>query len=1026
MYSLLFYSQPNATIINIQAEIRQRLGQQLEGDVYDDLFTRGRYATDASVYQIMPASVVVPRTIEDIQTTIAFAQEFELPITPRGGGTSQCGQTVNSGLVIDNSRYLNKLIELDVNNRRCVVEPGMVLDELNRLLKPHGLWFPVDVSTASRATIGGMAANNSCGQRSIHYGTMRHNVHAIDAILPDGNSMHFGEVNRPAKTLNSDGSGPFESKAPFEDELISNLLSLGRSSASLINERFPSVLRRVGGYNLDALMPEPKPASTTYNGAQNLSHLLVGSEGTLAYSTAIELKLSPLPQQRVLGVCHFPSFYQAMDATQHLVALGPHAVELVDNTMIALARDIDLYKSSVEEFVRGDPAAILLVEFAFDSQQENENHLALLHERMSDLGFTWQGSGKQWGGVVDAINPAMQARIGEVRKAGLNIMMSMKSEGKPVSFVEDCAVDLPDLADFTAGLTEVFNKHGTSGTWYAHASVGTLHVRPVLNLKLEKDANTMREIAEEAFDLVLKYKGSHSGEHGDGISRSEFHTKMFGHELVDNFKTVKQWFDPNNIFNPGKIVDAPRMNDRTLFRYPPDYKMIEIKQQLDWSQWTGASGGLQGAIEMCNNNGACRKIKGGVMCPSYRVTRDEKHVTRGRANTLRLALSGQLGEQALSSDAMYETMQLCVSCKACKRECPTGVDMAKMKIEVQAARAKKLGYTLHDRLVAHLPRYAPFAHKLRWLLNARNSSHWMAKATESLSGFTATRQLPVWSSKPFKRETQQSTSKRDVVLLADTFNTWFEPTKLRAARTVLEHAGYKVTIAQLKGERGLCCGRTYLATGMVDRARTEANRMIKALLPWAKKDVPIIGLEPSCLLTLRDEYPVLVPSSATDLIASKAVLFEEFLTQEHSAGRLTWQLSSPSKNILVHGHCHQKALGTFSALIDVLKLIPNTSVSTIESSCCGMAGAFGYGRETAEVSIAMGELDLLPAVRNAEKDTLIVANGTSCRHQIADGSQRNALHVAEVFQMALHSDNDAIGHAIRYTNHQSSNRSNSN
>ena len=974
--------------------------------MFDDVFTRGRYATDASVYQILPASVVIPRTIEDIGTTIAFAQEFALPITARGGGTSQCGQTINSGLIIDNSRHLNKLLELDVDNLRCVVEPGMVLDELNQILKPHGLWFPVDVSTASRATIGGMTANNSCGQRSIHYGTMRHNVQSIDAILPNGNSMHFGELdkvamNKAAKTLNSSTSDSRTSRAHSNDELISNLLCLGRENEALINERFPSVLRRVGGYNLDALMPEPKPAGITRDGIQNLSHLLVGSEGTLGYSTAIELKLSPLPQQRVLGVCHFPSFYQAMDATQHLVTLGPHAVELVDNTMIALARDIDLYKSSVEEFVRGEPAAILLVEFAFDSQDKNIKHLALLHERMSDLGFTWQGSGKNWGGVVDAVDTAMQARIGEVRKAGLNIMMSMKSEGKPVSFVEDCAVDLPDLADFTAGLTEVFDKHGTPGTWYAHASVGTLHVRPVLNLKLEKDANTMREIAEEAFDLVLKYKGSHSGEHGDGISRSEFHTKMFGKDMVDRFKTVKQLFDPNNIFNPGKIVDAPRMNDRSLFRYQPDYKMIEIKQQLDWSQWTGANGGLQGAIEMCNNNGACRKNKGGVMCPSYRVTRDEKHVTRGRANTLRLALSGQLGEQALTSDAMHETMQLCVSCKACKRECPTGVDMAKMKIEVQAARANRFGYSLHDRLVAHLPRYAPIAHKLRWLLNARNSSRLIAKATESLSGFIATRQLPVWASEPFERKTLQSKNTREVVLLADTFNTWFEPTKLHAARSVLEQAGYKVNIAQLKGERGLCCGRTYLATGMVDRARIEANRMIKALYPWAKKDVAIIGLEPSCLLTLRDEYPVLIPSTETDLIASKAVLLEEFLVQEHTAGNLKLRLSSPSKNILIHGHCHQKALGTFSALIDVLKLIPDTNVSTIESSCCGMAGSFGYSRETAHVSIAMGELDLLPAVRAAKDDTLIVANGTSCRHQIADGSDKQALHLAEVLQMAL-------------------------
>jgi len=650
-----------------------------------------------------------------------------MPITARGGGTSQCGQTVNSGLIIDNSRYLNQLIELDVANRRCLVQPGIVLDELNRLLKPHGLWFPVDVSTASRATIGGMAANNSCGQRSIHYGTMRHNVNAIDAILPSGTSMRFDAINPSLNNINGE-----------KRELSKALLDLAKQNANTIKERFPTVLRRVGGYNIDALLESDNDI--------NLSHLLVGSEGTLAYSTAIELKLSPLPHNRVLGVCHFPTFYQAMDATRHLVELGPHAVELVDSTMIQLARDIDIYKSSVDEFVNGKPAAVLLVEFAFETHDDNLKQLSRLHQRMGDLGFSWEGKDKQWGGVVDAIDSDMQARISEVRKAGLNIMMSMKSEGKPVSFVEDCAVELTDLADFTAELTEVFNRHGTPGTWYAHASVGCLHVRPVLNMKLEKDANTMREIAEEAFDLVLKYKGSHSGEHGDGISRSEFHTKMFGADMVSIFAEVKRHFDPHNLFNPDKIVNAPRMNDRTLFRYPPDYKMISIKQELDWSEWSGASGGLQGAIEMCNNNGACRKMKGGVMCPSYRVTLNEKDVTRGRANTLRLALSGQLGDDALSSDAMHDTMKLCVSCKACKRECPTGVDMAKMKIEALAARARSHGYSLHDRLVAHLPRYAPVATKLSILINLRNSSPLLAKLMERVTGFAAHRALPKWSS----------------------------------------------------------------------------------------------------------------------------------------------------------------------------------------------------------------------------------------------------------------------------------------
>ena len=983
--------------IEEHVEINQRIAAAIRGDVFGDAFTRGRYATDASIYQIMPSSVVLPRTIEDVHATLEIAREFGMPITPRGGGTSQCGQTVNSGIIIDNSRYLNILIELDVENLRCVVQPGIVLDDLNRLLKPHGVWFPVDVSTASRANIGGMTANNSCGQRSIHYGTMRHNVHAINAILPSGTSMRFDEVSSTLDGLHGENR-----------TLINNLLMLGSSEASNIEERFPTVLRRVGGYNVDALIQPVSQPVAQGNPIYNLAHLLVGSEGTLAYSTEIELKLSPLPSQRVLGVCHFPTFYQAMNATQHLVELGPHAIELVDNTMIALARDIDLYKSSIAEFVHGDPAAILLVEFACETEQENLTQLEQLHDRMADLGLTWTGKGSNWGGVVDAVDLSLQARIGDVRKAGLNIMMSMKSECKPVSFVEDCAVELPDLAEFTAGLTEVFNKHGTPGTWYAHASVGCLHVRPVLNMKLEKDADTMRKIAEEAFDLVLKYKGSHSGEHGDGISRSEFHTKMFGEQMVQCFESVKHLFDPENLFNPGKIVNAPRMNDRSLFRYQPDYKMIEIKQELDWSAWTGASGGLQGAIEMCNNNGACRKTKGGVMCPSYRVTRNEQDVTRGRANTLRLAMSGQLGPDAMSSDAMQETMKLCVSCKACKRECPTGVDMAKMKLEVQVAQARSHGHSLHNRMIAYLPRYAPAASKLRWLMKLRNSQPWLAKLTEKMTGFAASRALPHWANNPFKDDHEDLTTGHDVVLLADTFNTWFEPEKLRAARTVLQAAGYKVNIAQSPGKRKLCCGRTYLATGMVEQARIEAQRMIDALLPWAENGVHIVGLEPSCLLTLRDEYKVLLPGKATDIVASKALLIEELLVQDEATGRLSWTLKAPASKVLVHGHCHQKALDAFSAVHKTLSSIPELQVDVIESSCCGMAGSFGYATDTAGVSVKMAELDLLPAVREADHDTLIVADGTSCRHQIKDGSGREALHAVEILAMALNHQNKSL------------------
>ena len=666
------------------------LEKRVQGDLLFDPYSRGRYATDASLYQMMPLGVLSPTSEDDIRAAIEIAGQQGVPILARGGGTSQCGQTVNEALVLDNTQYFNDILELDVENLRCVVRPGIVLDELNRALKPHGVWFPVDVSTASRATIGGMTGNNSCGGKSLRYGMMRDNVLSIDAILADGSKHHFGPT----------GAAQSADFAALSDDL----LRLGAREAAEIDARFPKVMRRVGGYNIDALAPKDTP--------NNLAHLLVGSEGTLAYSTAIELKLWPILSQKVLAVCHFPTFHQAMDAAQHLVTLNPQGVELVDATMIALARDIPMFRQTIEEFVTGKPEALLLVEFAEEDPSLHLGKLKQLEEMMGDLGFSWSGTGKNWGGVTRVIDPKMQARIADLRSSGLNIMMSMKDDGKPVSFVEDCAVELPDLADYTAGLTEIFEKYGTKGTWYAHASVGCLHVRPVLNLKLDKDVKTMRAIAEECFDLVAKYKGSHSGEHGDGLVRSEFHEKMFGPRMVANFAEVKKRFDPKGLFNPGKIVDAPKMDDRRLFRYGPDYACTEFETGLDWSEWTGSGGGFQGAVEMCNNNGACRKLKGGVMCPSFRVTRKEQDLTRGRANTLRLAISGQLGPDALTSEQMAETMKLCVSCKGCKRECPTGVDMARMKIEVQAARAKKHGISLHDRLVAYLPRYAPWAARL--------------------------------------------------------------------------------------------------------------------------------------------------------------------------------------------------------------------------------------------------------------------------------------------------------------------------
>jgi FAD/FMN-containing dehydrogenase/Fe-S oxidoreductase len=968
----------------LEKTLERRLKAEQTGDVRFDAFTRGRYATDASHYQIMPLGVVTPRSAADAEGALAVCRSEGVPVTPRGGGTSQAGQTVNRSVILDCSRYLNRIIDIDAADRRCLVEPGIVLDELNRALRPHGLWFPVDISTASRATIGGMVGNNSCGARSLRYGNTRENVLSIDAVLADGTRAHFGRIG--------------EADVDVPPALIRDLLAIAAREADEIKRQFPKVQRRVGGYNLDALVPGRNDV--------NLAHLLVGSEGTLAFSTRIELKLSPLLGPRAVGACHFGSFHEAMAAAQHIVALKPIAVELIDRTMLGLAREIAMFKPTVDAFLRGDPEAILFVEFAED-RDENLRRLKALTALIGDLGLSWDKTGAKWGGVVDVLDPKLQAAIGEVRTAGLNIMMSMKEEGKPISFVEDCAVPLEHLADYTARLTQIFEKNGTRGTWYAHAAVGCLHVRPVLNLRLDKDVRAMRAIAEEAFAMVRAYKGSHSGEHGDGIVRSEFHETMFGGNLVHAFEEVKDRVDPHHLFNPGKIVRAPRFDDRGNFRYPPGYGAGALETALDWSAYPGAGGGFQGAVEMCNNNGACRALAGGVMCPSYRVTGDERDVTRGRANTLRLAITGQLGPDALTSDQMAETLKLCVSCKACRRECPTGVDMARMKIEVLRAQAQKVGVSLHGRLVGYLPRYAPYAARLRWLLNLRDRLPGAAVLSDAIAQFAAERPLPKWrkdyfhDDEPLFAPTGRST-RCEVVLFADTFNRYFEPENVRAAIAVLAAGGYEVHITRpSNGGRPLCCGRTFLAVGNTDAARDEAERTLAALRPQLARGLPVIGLEPSCVFSFRDEIPALLKSDTAREAAGRVMLLEEFLAAEAAAGRLDINFAPAKKRVLLHGHCHQKSFGAMGAVETALKLVPGLDVATIESSCCGMAGAFGYDAETIDVSRAMGELSLLPAVRQAPHDAIIVADGTSCRQQIRDGTRREAMHVARVLAMAL-------------------------
>jgi len=976
---------PDTRVAPGDPALEAALRRALEGEVRFDAFTRGLYATDASHYQIEPLGVVFPRTATDVEAVLSVAREQGVPVLPRGGGTSQCGQTVGRAIVVDTSRHLTAIGPR--TDGEIDVEPGVVLDRLNAHLRDQRLWFPVDPSTSSRATLGGMAGNNSAGARSIRYGMMVDNVSALEVVLPDGRRTWLGD---DADT------------GPVTEELHA-LRALYAREADEIRRRTPRTMRNVAGYALDRLAP----------GVENLAHLLVGSEGTLAFFTRLRLKLGPLPRSRVLGVCHFPGLLEALDAVQHLVDLEPSAVELVDSNVLRLAAERPDFRDAMARFVRGTPGALLLVEF--ESPEPDVD----LGPRLDGLDAALSGLG-HGGGLVRAVAPAEQAAVWSVRKAGLNIVMSMAGPRKPISIIEDCAVPLEHLAEYAAEVDAIFRRHGTDGTWYAHASVGCLHVRPALNLKDPDDVALVRSIAEETHEVVRRFGGTHSGEHGDGILRSEFLESMLGRRMTDAFAEVKRTFDPAGLMNPGKIVDPPRVDDRSLLRYPPGYAARPLPVVLDWSE----SGGLLGAVERCNNNGACRKSEAGVMCPSFRVTHDERHSTRGRANALRLALTGQLGPDGLDTPEMAEALSLCVSCKACKRECPAGVDLARLKLEWQHRRNERDGVPLRERLIASLPRLAPRVAGYARLLNLG-----ARVPLRRLAGLAAGRRLPRWSTEPWTPEDAPGSGhtvgprpaaasgatpdgthgeaapapEADAVLFVDTFTRWFEPENARAAARVLDAGGWSFTSAEPRAARPFCCGRTYLSAGMLREAREEAARLVDHLAFHARRGVPIVGLEPSCLYTLRDEIPALLQSEDAEVVAEHALLFEEFLDGEWARGRtLPFPDAPPApRTALVHGHCHQKAFGGTEATLAMLDRIPGVDARLVESSCCGMAGAFGYHAEHYDVSMAMAELSLLPAVREAPDDALVVADGTSCRAQIFDGTGRVGVHVAVALANAL-------------------------
>ena len=949
-------------------KIGKEISSKVAGKTLFDDFSRGRYSTDASVYQIKPIGVVLPRDTNDVLNVMEYSQQNSIPLLARGGGSSQCGQTVGESIVLDYSRHQNKILDLNVEEKSIWVEPGVVLDHLNAYLKPHGLWFPVDVSTSSRATIGGMSANNSCGSRSLYYGNMVHNVLAIETILDDGSIHTFDEIqkNYLAEKNNQDRLY----------KIIDKFIDLRQKVGAEINENWPTTQRRVGGYNIDLIDP---------NGF-NSSNLLVGSEGTLSLFNKIKLKLSEIPKNKILGVCYFDNFHQAMELTKEIVKLKPTCVELMDQNLLNLAKEIPIYADGIKKYIKGNPKAVLMVEF-IDTDQ------SIYEKKIKDLEYLVLNQNKN-NQFSYYSNLEEQKEVFEIRKAGLNILMSMKGDKKPVAFIEDCAVSLDHLADYTAQLKEIFKKYNTSGMFYAHASVGTLHIRPVLNMKSDEDIKNMRSISEESFEIVKNYKGSHSGEHGDGIVRSEFHEMMFGKKIVNAFEEIKDTFDSKNLLNPGKIVRPFKSNDRDLMRYKSGYQAQNISTHYDWSNW----GQFTDAVEMCNNNGACRKLDSGVMCPSYRVTKEEKDLVRGRANTLRLALSNQLPEGSFASKEMYETMELCVSCKACQRECSMSVDMAKMKSEFLSHYYKKFSMRIKDRITSEMPRLIWLLKNIAPIFNKIKNLPLISSIVEKF-GFAVERNMPEVQNQNTLREiyNDQTFSEKKVILFADTFNVNFENQNLIYSIKVLNKFGYQAIIPSFgkdKLDRPLCCGRTYISYGQLDKASKELNRFNDYIINNNYFNLPVVGIEPSCLLTFTDEYQKLKNVNNREKIKNKFYLLEEFILEQIKNDNKV-KTNKFDQNVLIHGHCHQKSQDRMKGLTNLLSELKINN-KMIDSSCCGMAGSFGYDSKNYEVSKKMANLSLIPAINNSDEADFIIANGTSCRHQISDLSHKKGKHVSEL------------------------------
>lgn len=955
--------------MSITEAIGQDLQKNIRGDVHFDNMSRWLYSTDASSYQMLPAGVAIPRDADDVAAIVQTAARHGASIIPRGGGSSLSGQTIGAGVIIDHSRYMDGILELNAEAKWVRVQSGLVLDHLNGALKSYGLMVGPDPASSMVATLGGMTGNNSTGSHSIVYGMMADYVREVDVVLSDGSQVRFGPKTPEEIAL-------LVEKDTLEGHLYREIPALVRQNADEIAARYPKIWRNVAGYNLNRI------AAMLSNGTSfNLAPLIVGSEGTLGVITAIKLNLVSRPKMTRLALLHFDDLREALALVPFILEHKPSAVELIDRYFNHLTRQSPEYGPRLT-FIDGDPRAVLIVEFAGTSENELQQSAENLESTLRRKGYG--------GVVVHQTTPEQVSNVWAVRKASLGLLMSMRGDAKPLAFVDDATVPVENLADYALEVARVCDEAGTSAAFYAHASAGCLHINPLINLKTIEGLRQMRQISEAVAELAIRYGGTTTGEHGEGTARSYFNEKLYGAKLHQAFRQVKGLFDPNNVLNPGKIIDAPAPWDASLLRFSPDYATPYAPNVtfLDFS----ADGGFGGMVEMCNGQGVCRKRDNGAMCPSFMATRDEAHSTRGRANALRAAMTGQLGPDGLASRELYEVLDLCLECKACKRECPSTVDMAKLKYEFLAHYHEVHGTPLRSRIFGHIAALNQLGSIAPGVANWSFRNKSIRRVLDRYIGIDSRRTLPALSPMTFRdwfstRPQPPAATSGKVILWDDTYLSYNEIEIGQAAVRVLEAAGFEVHL--LKDRR--CCGRPMISKGLLKNARENAAHNVNLLAPYAAAGVPVIGIEPSCIATLRDEYPDLLRTEESRLVAQHSFFIEEFLANL-SEMNLPFVKPKTPQNILVHGHCYQKALIGTGALLKMLRALPNTTVTEIPSGCCGMAGSFGYEREHYEVSMAAGEDRLFPAVREASEDTLIVAAGTSCRHQIADGTGREAIH----------------------------------